>query len=325
MVVSPSVSAAVWASPLQPSHTGVGVLQRELYLRLMERGVAVSSAARPSNGLVRVAQALGSIVRPPYVAALVCTTPGPLVVRVPYVAFVYDLRWRRTRWFGSRLYRYLDLRRTVASADHVFAISARTRDDVLSLFPTASQKCSVLHLGPGIVGKEDFSAGEPGTVLLLGSAAYKRNALVAEALAIARPTWAERFLCVGLDDTVFRTIANAFGEEACERYDKIGDPLMRTLFRRARSYLTGSMEEGFGLPMVEALSAGCQVVAIRQPLTAEILGEAGVFIDDGDAPDIAEQLRELTWVASDVRAARASMFSWDLVADAVAAQLTVRS
>jgi mannosyltransferase len=256
-----------------------------------------------------------------YAAALVCISPAPLVVRAPSLAFVYDLRWRRTRGPVARLYRYLDLRRTVARTDQIFAISRTSRDELVDLFPHAADKCQVLHLGPGIVRPGDVAEGEPGTVLLAGGAGHKRNELVADALALVKPAWAVRFLCVGVGDAVYRTLVDAFGESCCERFERIDDDHMRAIFGRAQVYISASMEEGFGLPMVEALSAGCQVVAVRQPLTEEILGDAGVLLDDGDAEQLAEQLHRPAWVPAEVRRARASQFSWDGVADTVAAAL----
>ena len=93
------------------------------------------------------------------------------------------------------------------------------------------------------------------------------------------------------------------------------------LFRRAQVYVSASVDEGFGLPMVEALNAGCQVVAIRQRLTEEILDNAGVLVHDGDVAALAEQLEQPAWVSEEVRRARAALFSWDDVADTVAEEL----
>ncbi|MDQ3679171.1 MAG: glycosyltransferase [Actinomycetota bacterium] len=311
----------VWASAVQPPYTGTGVFQREVYSRLADRGIQVMSSTEPRSRALRAIRSFIRVVGPPHAAALVTATPAPLVLRVPVVAVVYDLRWRRTRGYLSRLYRYLDLRRTVATSEHIFAISQRTRDEMLELIPSAEGRCTVLHPGPGIVSEADFAQGEAGAVLLAGKVEHKRNELVAEALAQAKPSWARRFLCVGVSDAAFQTLAQAFGREACERFDEVDDDLMRTIFRRAHVYVTASLEEGFGLPMVEALTAGCQVVAICQPLTLEVMGDAAILIDDGEAADIARQLQDPKWVAPEIRRSRASMFSWDQVAEAVSSAL----
>ena len=164
----PSTGRPVWASAVKAPETGVGVLQRELYKRLRERGVQLSVPPRPRNRALWAVQSFGRIVGPSYAAALVCATPAPFAVRVPSVAFVHDLRWRRTRGRVPRLYRYLDLRRTVARADQIFAVSSTTREELLQLFPQAAAKCRVLHHGPGVVGPGDFADGEVGSVLLAG-------------------------------------------------------------------------------------------------------------------------------------------------------------
>ena len=315
------MQGAIWASAVLSPYTGAGVFQREVYSRLTASGIRLVAPVQTPNGVVRVIQSLARVIGPPYAAAFICSSPAPFVVRVPCVVCVYDLRWRRTRGPGPHLYHHLNLRRLVARADHIFAISARTRDEMVELFPGAKAKCTVLHLGPGIVRQDDFRDGDAGVVLLAGRAGYKRNELVAEALVRARPDWARRFLCVGISDTAFATLVAGFGVTSCERFDNVDDDLMRDIFRRARVYITASLEEGFGLPMVEALTAGCQVVAIRQPLTTEIMGDAAVLIDDGDAADLARQLQHPQWVARETRLTRSTMYSWDKTTEAVAAVL----
>ena len=312
-----TLGGTVWASAIRPANTGVGVFQRQLYSRLVSSGFAVEAQPEPSQRVMRAVLSFGQVVRPPHVAALVCTTPAPLVLRVPVVAFVYDLRWRRTRAWPLRMYNYLDLRRTVARADHVFAISERTRDELVELFPRVGGKCEILRLGPGMIRDSDYVDGDAGTVLLAGLAPYKRNELVAAAFALGCPGWAERFLCVGISDAAFQILVDKFGLAACERYNCVDDILMRKIFRRASVYVSASMEEGFGLPWVEALTAGCQVVAVRQPLTIEVLGDAAVLIDDGDVQSIADQLRHPTWISEEKRRTRAAIFSWDEVAEKV--------
>lgn len=302
--------AQVWATPVQSQSTGIGVVQRHVYPRLGSTKIQIVTKNEKGNGTIRLVSALLDFIGPRYGAALICGTPTPLIVRTPLVVIVYDLRWRRTRNLPSRAYHYLNLLRTVRKASHVFAISERTRRELQELFPYYADKSSVLHLGPGIMNKSDFAEGEEGTVLLVGRAEYKRNELLARAFVIARPHWVRRFLCVGVSDETFETLVEAFGNAACERFKNINETEMRFIYQRAEVYVSGSMEEGFGLPSVEALCGGCQVIAIRQPLTTEVLGDAAVLIEDGDLSDLAAQLRNPTWINSATRLGRASIFSW---------------
>jgi glycosyltransferase involved in cell wall biosynthesis len=76
-----------------------------------------------------------------------------------------------------------------------------------------------------------------------------------------------------------------------------------------------SLFEGFGLPPVEAMACGCPVIASPRGSLAEVVGDAGRFIDPLDVADITTALAELTQPAT--RAAwrerglrRAALFDW---------------
>jgi len=87
-----------------------------------------------------------------------------------------------------------------------------------------------------------------------------------------------------------------------------------------------SLYEGFGLPVLEAMTRGKVVVAARRSSLPEVAGDAAVFFDD---PLDAEQLAAALKVAlSDqavrvplMRAARdrARQFTWEKTAAGVAA------
>lgn len=63
------------------------------------------------------------------------------------------------------------------------------------------------------------------------------------------------------------------------------------LYRRAVLLVLPSLDEGFGLPALEAMTLGVPVVAARRGALPEVLGEAAVFVEP-DAPDsIATAIR----------------------------------
>ena len=59
--------------------------------------------------------------------------------------------------------------------------------------------------------------------------------------------------------------------------EKIGGYEM--LFNAADIYLHTSINEGFGIPLIEAMASGLPIVAYRSPTSEEILGKAGLFAD----------------------------------------------
>lgn len=96
------------------------------------------------------------------------------------------------------------------------------------------------------------------------------------------------------------------------------------LYRGAEVFCLPSLREGFGLPVLEAMSQGTPVVTSKGTATEEVVGEAGIVVDPLDASAIAEALASLLDdEASRQRlgaagAARAKQFSWKATASSIA-------
>ena len=93
------------------------------------------------------------------------------------------------------------------------------------------------------------------------------------------------------------------GEAALER-TLHGFPLVRRiswvprpellgLIRAARALLFPSLAEGFGLPIVEAMTLGCPVLTSHDGAPAEIAGEAALLVDPASVEDLAHAIGRL--------------------------------
>jgi glycosyltransferase involved in cell wall biosynthesis len=105
--------------------------------------------------------------------------------------------------------------------------------------------------------------------------------------------------------------ASALDEEleaspAPERTLRLGwvdRPARDALVREALLLAYPSRYEGFGFPPLEAMAAGTPVVATRSGALPEILGDAALFVDAGDADALAGAIAKL----ADDEAARAEL------------------
>jgi glycosyltransferase involved in cell wall biosynthesis len=94
----------------------------------------------------------------------------------------------------------------------------------------------------------------------------------------------------------------------------------RALYEGARLLVLPSFEEGFGIPVLEAMTAGVPVVASQRGSLPEVLGDAGLLVDperpDAIAAAMAQVLDDPAFAeACAARGiARSRAFRWDVTA-----------
>jgi len=102
---------------------------------------------------------------------------------------------------------------------------------------------------------------------------------------------------------------------------EVDDGTLAALYAGAECLLHSAWLEGFGLTALEALAAGTPVVAYRAGAVAEVVGEAGLLVDERDPGALGEALvallsdRSLQDRLRALAKPRAAHFSWDRAAD----------
>ena len=99
------------------------------------------------------------------------------------------------------------------------------------------------------------------------------------------------------------------------------DTELAELYRGARGLLFPSIYEGFGLPILEAMSCGCPVITSNTSACAEVAGGAALEVDPTSVPDLVAAMRRL--LRDDALALRlsregrrrAAAFDWEICAD----------
>jgi glycosyltransferase involved in cell wall biosynthesis len=103
----------------------------------------------------------------------------------------------------------------------------------------------------------------------------------------------------------------------------VADEAREALYAGARTLVLPSLDEGFGLPALEAMSAGIPVVASNAGAIPEVVGDAAVLFSPSDADALAHALSRLAtddaWALDRGAAglARARAFTWDAAARAL--------
>lgn len=97
----------------------------------------------------------------------------------------------------------------------------------------------------------------------------------------------------------------------------LSDEVLISLYQGATGFIYPSVEEGFGLPVVEAFYCGCPVITSNRSCLPEVAGNAALLVNPHNTEAIANAMAVLaldSGKAEELRAKgfeRAAFFSWD--------------
>ena len=209
-------------------------------------------------------------------------------------------------------------RDAAARADIVIAVSEFTRSQVISLLDVTPAKVRVVHHG---VRRLDYREVERQKIILTVGAIQKRKniARLVEAFETVDRSW-KLVLAGSSGYGGGEILARIQGSPARERICLPGYVSARDLagwYAQAAIFAFPSLDEGFGMPVLEAMAAGTPVVTSNRSALPEVAGDAAILVDPEDTGALGQALRDLTW-KDDLRdelsrrgKERARLFTWE--------------
>jgi glycosyltransferase involved in cell wall biosynthesis len=98
----------------------------------------------------------------------------------------------------------------------------------------------------------------------------------------------------GSSDSVVQSTIEAYGlDSKVIRTGRVPESDLDLLYRTAMVMAFPSLYEGFGLPLLEAMSRGCPIVASDAASLPEVAGDAAEFVDPIDVAGWANALGAL--------------------------------
>jgi glycosyltransferase involved in cell wall biosynthesis len=266
-------------------------------------------------------------------------SPHPLIVpgkKAKHIVSVHDLFFLKHPEFTAAEVRrdYVPLvREHVRAADGVICGSQFTASEIQLLLNVPSEKIAVIPYGVDPAYREPISEAEvdailksrrlPRHALLYVGSDEKRKNLVSLAMAYMglarRGSRIPPLILVGPGSHWGQGGTIAGPQILATGY--LATRELRALLAASAALVLPSLEEGFGLPVAEAMAAGLSVVCSRGSALEEVAGDAAILVDPLDAGSIAagiERILDDKDHAAILRARgleRSRGFDWDKTAE----------
>ncbi len=230
-----------------------------------------------------------------------------------------------------RLRSKLLFRRSARAADLLFTVSDYSRRELAQRYGVALDRITTIANGvdaqrfhPGMEGRDEVQrlGLQPGEYILsVGRLEPRKNHL---GLLQAYATLAEprpRLVIVGQRDFGFSGFLDARTALHLEQQvlvlEDVDDTLLPHLYRHAKLFAYPTFAEGFGMPVLEAMSSGTPVITSNTTSLPEISGDAAMLVDPHRPEQIAAAMQAVLAdprVAAEMRRVgieQASRFGWD--------------
>lgn len=265
-------------------------------------------------------------------------SPHPLIVpgkRAKQIVTLHDLFFlKHPEWTRAEIRRdYAPLVREHARrADGILCVSEYTAAEARLLLDVPPEKIAVVPNGVDPIFREPISPADVdavlarrrlprGAILFVGTEEKRKN-LVTLAMAYMgmarRRTRMPPLVLVGPGS--YWTQGGSIVGPQIRATGYLETREIRALMAASAMLILPSLEEGFGLPVVEAMAAGLPVVCSRGSALEEVAGEAATLVNPLDTESVAsgiERILEDPEYADDRRRRgleQSRKFDWDIAA-----------
>jgi glycosyltransferase involved in cell wall biosynthesis len=211
-------------------------------------------------------------------------------------------------------------RDAAARASAIVAVSEFTRQQVISLLGVAPEKVYVVHHGTRILTAAPAGSAREKIVLNVGAIQKRKNiARLVEAFETLEDPW--RLVLVGSAGygaaEIMARIERSPAKDRITVAGYVSPEELAGWYARATVFAFPSLDEGFGMPVLEAMASGIPVVTSNRSALPEVAGDAALLVDPENGEELGAALRAVT-ESPEIRQdlglkgiTRAGSFTWE--------------
>lgn len=205
----------------------------------------------------------------------------------PVVVTVHDMLWElflqnelgASTLIGKK-------KEAMKRADKIIAVSENTKDDIIKLYPEFKQKVDVVYHGVNASQFENASEIKRKPFLLFVGHRnnYKNFLMLVDVYSNSKLKDDFDLICIG---------GYPFSETELKKFDELkisdkvvyitaNDEELASYYHSASALVYPSLYEGFGMPVLEAMAAGCAVVCAKTSSLPEVAGDFAFYFDGNE-------------------------------------------
>jgi glycosyltransferase involved in cell wall biosynthesis len=185
-------------------------------------------------------------------------------------------------------------REAAEAADLIVAVSAFTASQVENYLQVPAARIRVIH--HGVLPRRIPDIPREKVILCVGALQRRKNQLaLVRAFRAAPPDWT--LVLAGSQgfeaEAVLREIADSPVRNRVRITGYLPDNQIAIWYAKAGIFTFPSLDEGFGMPALEAMAAGVPVIAANRASLPEICGDAALLVNPQNDEELSQAINSL--------------------------------
>ena len=221
----------------------------------------------------------------------------PLIVTVhDLIPELYSQDFAKTRDYRPK-------KKILEISDQIICVSENTKKDLIKYYDVDQKKISVIYHGNSFINYTSFKSKQKFDFkffLFIGSRKrYKNFFKLIKAFKICKEIYDSfKIVCFGggklLESEKKKLIENDVDLEKVIILNE-DDQSLFELYKNAYALIYPSFYEGFGMPIVEAMSLGCPVISSNAGSLPEVFGDAALSFDPFSVEQLSQKIEQVVY------------------------------
>lgn len=231
------------------------------------------------------------------------------------VVTVHDFLYEKYSRFDKKLIHGLQKNSAIKNADAIICVSKKTKKDLLDYIGiTNNQKIFVIHNGVSSMFKtsEKSKTSKPYILYIGNRRGYKNFSLLKKTIPMLKEYDLKIVGGEPLTSNDYE-LNSACKHSSIEWFGNIDEKTLIKLYQDAYCLVYPSLDEGFGIPIIESMKCGTPVICMNNEIFQEVAGKAAIFIEN-DVDSLLEGLKKLSESYEQYKKriyAHSQQFSWE--------------